>query len=142
MDLPLSTRRRAAPSTRGTSSPRDSDDLDVDADRIIQVLLNLISNAVKFTKEGTVTVRSEIIDTHFQISVVDQGVGIAKGNLGKVFEKYKQVGEKSEDTQKGTGLGLPISKEIVEYHKGKIWVESTLGEGSTFFFTLPLTQES
>ncbi|MEC7983852.1 MAG: HAMP domain-containing sensor histidine kinase [Myxococcota bacterium] len=113
----------------------------IDADRIIQVLLNLISNAVKFTAEGSVTVRSEIVDEHFQMSVVDQGVGIAEGNLSKVFEKYKQVGEQSEDMQKGTGLGLPISKEIIEYHNGKIWVESTLGEGSTFFFTLPINAD-
>ena len=110
----------------------------IDADRIIQVILNLISNAVKFTDSGTVTIRSQITDSAFKVSVIDQGIGIAKADRPKVFEKYKQVGEQQQGRPKGTGLGLPISKEIVEHHEGRIWVESELGKGSSFIFTLPL----
>ena len=110
----------------------------VDADRIIQVLLNLISNAVKFTDAGVVTIRSIMNKDSFTIEVKDEGIGITKSDCTKVFEKYKQVGEQNGNRPKGTGLGLPISKEIIEHHNGKIWVNSELGKGSTFAFYLPL----
>jgi signal transduction histidine kinase len=113
--------------------------LPIDADRIIQVLLNLISNAVKFTDEGQVTLRSKTSGTTITISVIDQGIGIEPADQSKVFEKYKQVGDQLTDRPTGTGLGLPISKEIVEHHGGEIWVESVPGQGSTFSFTLPLS---
>ena len=113
--------------------------LPIDADRIIQVLLNLISNAVKFTDEGQVTLRSKTSGTTITISVIDQGIGIEPADQSKVFEKYKQVGDQLTDRPTGTGLGLPISKEIVEHHGGEIWVESVAGQGSTFSFTLPLS---
>lgn len=113
--------------------------LEIDGDRVIQVLLNLISNAVKFTDAGAVTLHTRVEAQHVTLSVQDQGIGISVADQPKVFEKYKQVGDALTDRPKGTGLGLPISKEIVEHHGGRIWVESTLGQGSTFSFTLPLT---
>ncbi|MEC7984304.1 MAG: hybrid sensor histidine kinase/response regulator [Myxococcota bacterium] len=109
-----------------------------DSNRVIQVIINLISNAVKFTDAGTVRVQAEAAWSSLIIRVKDEGTGISKVDQQKVFDKYKQVGDVITDKPSGTGLGLPISKEIVEMHGGKIWVESTLGEGSTFSFTLPL----
>ena len=114
--------------------------LEVDGDRLIQVLLNLLSNAVKFTDSGIIVLRTETVESEFQVSVVDRGIGIADGDRSKVFEKYRQVGDHVTDRPKGTGLGLPISKEIVEHHGGRIWVDSVLGQGSTFSFTIPLPE--
>ena len=108
--------------------------------RVTQILYNIAGNSVKFTDEGAVMVRTERVGDTFQVSVVDQGIGIAPPDQPKVFEKYKQVGDTLTDRPKGTGLGLPISKEIVEYHGGRIWVESQLGEGSTFSFSIPLNE--
>jgi signal transduction histidine kinase len=114
--------------------------LDVDGDRIIQVLLNLLSNAVKFTPEGTVTLRTEQLDQAFRVEVIDTGAGIAEADQPRVFDKFQQVGDSGATKTKGTGLGLPISKEIIEFHGGEIGVQSVPGEGSTFFFTLPLVR--
>jgi signal transduction histidine kinase/CheY-like chemotaxis protein len=109
-----------------------------DRDRLIQVVINLISNAVKFTDAGSVTCAARLRDGEIVVSVTDSGIGIAPADQPKVFEKFKQVGDTLTDKPKGTGLGLPICKEIVEYHGGHIWVESESGKGSTFSFTLPL----
>ncbi|MBD2312234.1 response regulator [Desertifilum sp. FACHB-1129] len=109
-----------------------------DRDRLIQVMINLISNAVKFTTVGSVTCRAQLRDRHLVVSVIDTGTGIAFEDRAKVFEKFKQVGDTLTDKPKGTGLGLPICREIVEHHGGEIWVESELGKGSCFSFTLPL----
>ncbi len=113
-----------------------------DQDRLIQVVINLISNAVKFTDAGSVTCGARMGDGELVVSVKDSGIGIAPADQPKVFEKFKQVGDTLTDKPKGTGLGLPICKEIVEYHDGRIWVESAPGEGSTFSFTLPLAGKS
>lgn len=110
-----------------------------DRDRLIQVLINLLSNAIKFTEQGTVTCRAQRQQDSVVISIVDQGIGIAPEDQPKVFEKFKQVGEVMTDKPKGTGLGLPICKQIVEHHNGQLWVESQLGQGSTFSFNLPLS---
>ena len=107
-------------------------------DRLIQVVINLISNAVKFTEQGNVTCRVKQTDKSIVVSVIDQGVGISEPDQPKVFERFKQVGDTLTDKPQGTGLGLPISKEIVEHHGGRIWVESELGKGSTFSFSLPI----
>jgi len=114
-----------------------------DRDRLIQVMVNLISNAVKFTEMGSVICQARCVQvpstTQREIvaSVIDTGIGIAQQDYDKVFERFVQVGNPAGDS-KGTGLGLPICKEIVEYHGGRIWVESVLGKGSTFSFTLPV----
>ena len=108
-----------------------------DRDRIIQVAINLISNAVKFTDRGCITCRVARDGDWAVVSVTDTGIGIAPGDREKIFEKFKQVGETLTEKPKGTGLGLPICKQIVEYHGGRIWVESEFGRGSAFFFALP-----
>ncbi|MCL1467937.1 response regulator [Argonema galeatum] len=109
-----------------------------DRDRLLQVSINLISNAVKFTEKGSVTCRAIQHDNEIIISIIDTGIGIAPDDQNKVFEKFKQVGDTLTDKPKGTGLGLPISKQIVEHHGGRIWVESQLGIGSNFSFALPI----
>jgi signal transduction histidine kinase/DNA-binding response OmpR family regulator len=112
-----------------------------DRDRLIQVVINLISNAVKFTDAGSITCRAERRDGELVVSIIDTGVGIAPADQPKVFERFKQVGDTLTDKPKGTGLGLPICKEIVEHHGGRIWVDSVVGRGSIFSFSLPLTAE-
>ena len=112
-----------------------------DRDRLIQVVINLISNAVKFTDAGTITCRADRRNGDLVVSVIDTGMGIAPVDQPKVFERFKQVGDTLTDKPKGTGLGLPICREIVEHHGGKVWVESELGKGSTFSFTLPMHAE-
>ncbi|BAY22575.1 PAS/PAC sensor hybrid histidine kinase [Calothrix sp. NIES-2100] len=108
-----------------------------DRNRLLQVLINLISNAVKFTKAGSVTCRIKQHNDGICISVIDTGIGIAPEDQPKVFEKFRQVGDTLTDKPKGTGLGLPICKQIVEHHSGRIWVESEPGKGSTFSFLIP-----
>ncbi len=112
-----------------------------DRDRLIQVVINLISNAWKFTNEGSITVHAcltEVVDGRqsIQVGITDTGIGISSEDQEKVFEKFKQVGDTLTDKPKGTGLGLPICREIIDYHGGRIWVESDPGKGSTFFFTI------
>ena len=109
-----------------------------DQDRLIQVVINLISNAVKFTDSGSITCSVHKQGSEMIVSVKDSGIGIAPADQPKVFEKFKQVGDTLTDKPKGTGLGLPICKEIVEHHGGRVWVESEPGHGSTFSFTLPI----
>lgn len=109
-----------------------------DKDRLIQVMINLISNSIKFTKKGSVTCKANLIGDEIKVSIIDTGIGISPEDQPKVFEKFKQVGDTLTDKPQGTGLGLPICKQIVEHHGGKIWVESEIGKGSTFSFTLPL----
>lgn len=110
-----------------------------DHDRLIQVVINLISNAVKFTEQGGVTCRARRDDGNVVVSVTDTGAGIDPKDHGKVFEQFVQVGDTLTNKPMGTGLGLPICKQIVEHHGGRIWVESEIGKGSTFSFTLPIT---
>ena len=112
-----------------------------DQDRLIQVVINLISNAVKFTDAGTITCRATRRGGEIVVSVIDTGMGIAPSDQPKVFERFKQVGDTLTDKPKGTGLGLPICREIVEHHGGRIWVDSEIGRGSTFSFSLPATAE-
>ncbi len=109
-----------------------------DGDRLIQVLVNLISNAVKFSPAGsTVTVSARQIEDAVEISVQDQGRGIPEALQSEIFERFKQVKETDKTEKGGTGLGLAICKAIVEGHGGKISVKSKEEEGSTFYFTLP-----
>ena len=110
-----------------------------DPDRLIQVVINLLSNAIKFTDHGAITCRVRRVDGAIEVSVTDTGTGIAPEDQAKVFEQFVQVGDTLTGKPTGTGLGLPICKQIVEHHGGHIWVESDLGHGSTFAFTLPIT---
>ncbi len=111
-----------------------------DRDKLIQVIINLISNSVKFTDEGSVTCRLYNDKNEVIVSISDTGIGIAPEDHAAVFEQFKQVGgDTLTDKPKGTGLGLPICKEIVEHHGGRIWLESEPGKGSTFSFALPIT---
>lgn len=116
--------------------------LNLDVDRIKQLIANLFSNALKFTERGGVTVTIDIDSDHVKVTVTDTGVGIAEAEVGKVFDTFHQVD--SSETRKigGSGLGLAICKEIVEHYGGWIWVESILGQGSSFSFTLPLAHDS
>ena len=110
-----------------------------DRDKLIQVIINLISNSVKFTDEGSVTCRVYQQKGELIVSISDTGIGIAPEDFDAVFEQFKQVGgDTLTDKPKGTGLGLPICKEIVEHHGGRIWLESERGKGSTFSFALPI----
>jgi len=110
-----------------------------DTDKLIQVVINLFSNAVKFTDIGAVSCSLSQQNDEVVLSVSDTGIGIAESDFGAVFEQFKQVGgDTLTDKPKGTGLGLPICKEIVEHHGGRIWVESEVGKGSTFSFALPV----
>jgi CheY-like chemotaxis protein len=114
-----------------------------DHDKLIQVVVNLLSNAVKFTNEGTVKCHVYKKDDEIIVSITDTGIGIAKEDYGAVFEQFKQVGgDTLTDKPKGTGLGLPICKEIIEHHGGRIWLESEPGKGSTFSFGLPIMKST
>ncbi len=135
-----------------------------DRDRVTQVITNLISNASKFTEPGgkidivikNITLNQlihkgispdeikgrfpliEETHSYVVISIADTGIGISKDNLPKVFDKFKQIGDTLTDKPQGTGLGLPICKQIMESHQGNIWVESEYGQGSNFYFSLPI----
>ncbi|HRX93179.1 MAG TPA: response regulator, partial [Chitinophagaceae bacterium] len=111
-----------------------------DRDKLIQVIVNLISNAVKFTPEGKVGLSVKEVDKEIVVSITDTGIGIAPEDHAAVFEQFKQVGDTLTDKPKGTGLGLPICKEIIEHHGGRLWLDSELGKGSTFSFALPITK--
>src|SRR5512139_1048574 len=109
-----------------------------DRDRLVQVMINLLSNAVKFTEKGLVTCRGLANESDVIISVTDTGIGIPRTEQENIFKKFKQVGDTLTDRPKGTGLGLPISKQIIVQHGGRIWVESEVGRGTTVSFTIPL----
>jgi PAS domain S-box-containing protein len=113
-----------------------------DADRVVQALINLIGNALKFTAPGgTVQISAAPADHEIEVRVHDEGRGIPAEELETIFERFHQVHQSDGRKLGGTGLGLPITKAIVERHGGRIWVESDLGVGSTFCFTLPLLAE-
>jgi signal transduction histidine kinase/HAMP domain-containing protein len=112
-----------------------------DEQRIAQVLLNLLGNAIKFTEEGEVRVEATVSNETFMVSVSDTGSGLSQADQKKIFEEFHQADPSSTRAKGGSGLGLSIAKRIVEMHGGRIWVESTLGKGSTFRFTLPVRVE-
>jgi signal transduction histidine kinase/DNA-binding response OmpR family regulator len=112
-----------------------------DEQRLTQVLLNLVGNAIKFTDAGEVRVTANAVNGHFAVSVTDTGPGIPEQERTRIFEQFQQVDSSMTKTKGGTGLGLAIAKQIVEMHGGRIWVESTLGKGSTFQMELPTRAE-
>jgi two-component system sensor histidine kinase GlrK len=110
----------------------------IDTERILQVLRNIVGNALKFTPErGRVNVSVQKVDQGVEIAVADTGPGIPEENLTTIFEKFQQANNKGPYKTKGTGLGLAIAKQVITHHGGKIWAESRLGHGSTFFILLP-----
>ena len=108
-----------------------------DEQRLTQVLLNLVGNAIKFTDKGEVRITAGAENGHFALSVTDTGPGIPAEECEQIFEKFRQVDSSNTRAKGGTGLGLAIAKEIVEMHGGRIWVGSTMGQGSTFHIELP-----
>jgi signal transduction histidine kinase len=112
-----------------------------DEQRLTQVLLNLVGNAIKFTDTGEVRVTATALNGHFNVSVTDTGPGIPTEHQTRIFEQFHQVDSSNTKAKGGTGLGLAIAREIVEMHGGRIWVESTLGKGSTFQMKLPTRAE-
>ena len=111
-----------------------------DRDKIIQVLTNLINNAIKFTEKGGIAIKTEQGNNIIHVMVEDTGPGIRKGDLSKLFQAFQQLGAPRERKPGGTGLGLAICKEIIERHRGKIWAESEYGKGSIFHFILPIKE--
>ncbi len=109
--------------------------------RLTQVLLNLVGNAIKFTDAGEVTVKAATANGAYTIAVRDTGPGIAESDQAKIFDEFQQADSTQTKAKGGTGLGLSIAKRIVEMHGGRLWVESHLGSGSTFSFTVPLRVE-
>jgi len=112
-----------------------------DAQRIAQVILNLLGNAIKFTEQGNVKVEAAVSNESFLISVTDTGIGLSEGDQEKIFKEFQQADGSITRNQGGTGLGLSISKKIVEMHGGQIGVESALGKGARFWFKLPIRVE-
>jgi PAS domain S-box-containing protein len=121
-----------------------------DRDRLIQVMTNLLGNSIKFTPEpGRITIKSSLQKSCTKrddknkviVSISDTGIGIASENHARIFENFGQVANTLKNQPRGTGLGLPICKKIIEYFGGNIWVESELGKGSTFYFSLPVEKE-
>jgi len=110
-----------------------------DARRLSQVLLNLVGNAIKFTDQGSVEIRAAQTGDQFELSVVDSGLGIKPEDQARIFDEFQQVDDTSTRKKGGTGLGLSISRRIVELHGGRIEVKSTVGHGSTFTVTIPVT---
>ena len=112
-----------------------------DERRLSQLLLNLVGNAIKFTDTGEVAMKASAANGSYTVAVRDTGPGIAEADQAKIFEEFQQSESTHTKAKGGTGLGLAIAKRIVEMHGGRLWVESTLGNGSTFFFTIPLRVE-
>ena len=124
-------------------------DLDIDVvvfadkDMVATVLRNLVFNAIKFSEKGSkISVKTKNLGNEVQVDVIDQGIGISKENLEKLFQIDKNTTTEGTDGETGTGLGLVICREFIEKNDGRIWVESNLGEGSVFSFTLPLASKS
>src|SRR4029079_6749613 len=118
------------------SAPDDLPDVKEDRERIAQALSNLVGNAVKFSPAGsTITVRVKVLESEIVISVSDTGIGMSADQLSHAFDRFWQS---SRTDRQGAGLGLAITKGIVEAHGGLIWAESSPEAGSTFYFTLPI----
>ncbi len=128
--------------TVSIESDYTNDSVKVDRDRIVQVLINLISNAMKYSPpDQKVMVKAGIEGVSAKFQVIDRGPGISKDMQPLIFERYRQLDQPRGTKQKGFGLGLAICKALVELHKGRIWVESEENKGSKFIFTVPISQD-
>jgi signal transduction histidine kinase len=114
--------------------------IDGDRDQLIQAMVNLISNAVKFCEPSTgcIDIRADRADGRLKVSVADNGIGIGQADQAHIFDKFQQVVDQSRGRPAGTGLGLSITRQIILHHQGDIGVDSAPGKGATFYFTLPL----
>nr|MBU1327918.1 cell wall metabolism sensor histidine kinase WalK [Candidatus Omnitrophota bacterium] len=113
----------------------DLSKISADKDKATQIFVNLLSNAIKYTPEsGIITIKTVNLEKEIMVEVSDTGEGVAPDSLDKIFDKFTRV---TAEKKEGTGLGLPIAKDIVSLHNGRIWLESELGKGSHFYFTLP-----
>jgi signal transduction histidine kinase len=123
-----------------TDLPSDLPMAWIDRDQVMQVLVNLLSNARKFcaAETGRVHVRAHLAEGRLQIEVQDNGPGISRADQEIIFDKFRQAAQHLGDRPPGTGLGLPISAQIIAQLGGELWVESEPGEGATFAFTLPV----
>lgn len=113
--------------------------IEADRTRLRQILLNIMGNAIKFTEKGSVSLSMHNQAGHVLIAIRDTGIGIKEEDIPIVFEQFRQIDGGLNRAVGGTGLGMPITKKLVEIHGGDIWIESTYGQGTTFFFTLPYT---
>lgn len=120
--------------------PADLPVIEADTTRVRQILLNILANAAKFTLEGGIIVTADHDAETVTIQVNDTGIGIPHDKLGTIFEEFTQADSSQTRSFEGTGLGLPITKNLVEMHHGQLWVESTVGIGSTFYVKLPIQQ--
>ena len=118
----------------------DVDTIEADRTRLRQVLWNIMGNAIKFTEKGSVTLSADIEGTDLLVGIHDTGIGIEKEHIPIVFEQFRQIDGNLNRSVGGTGLGMPITKKLVELHGGEIWIESVAGQGSTFWFTIPTSQ--
>ena len=109
-----------------------------DEQKLTQVLLNLTGNAIKFTDAGEVAIKVAAANGSFSVAIKDTGPGITEADQAKLFQQFQQADNSITKSKGGTGLGLAISKRIIELHGGSITVQSTIGQGSTFAFTLPI----
>lgn len=116
--------------------------LTIDPGRIRQVLFNLLTNAARFTERGSITIKVLLHEEEVLFSVTDTGMGIAEKDKMRIFEEFQQADGGTRRQHEGAGLGLAISKRFVELHGGRIWVDSEVGRGSTFYFTLPLKTDA
>jgi len=126
-----------------TDVPADLPSLFIDRTRVRQVLLNLLANACRFTEKGSITIRAILHEDQVVLAVTDTGPGIPPKQLESVFDEFRQTDQLalSEQHRAGKGLGLAIAKRFVQLHGGRIWAESEMGRGSTFYFSLPLAQK-
>ena len=115
--------------------PQDKWELEADKDMLTEVIINLLNNAIKYTSNGGhISIKLKLTEREARFEISDTGLGIPSESFDKIFNKFERI---TAEKQEGTGLGLPIAKDIVELHGGKIWVESELGKGSKFIFVIP-----
>ena len=121
-----------------TKIDKEIGEIYTDRAKFRQILLNLVSNAIKFTEKGSITIQARVDDDDLVVDIIDTGMGIKEESLRRLFQEFEQVGDALTSQQEGTGLGLSISKQLANILGGIISVKSTYGKGSTFTVTLPL----
>ncbi len=114
--------------------------VEADENRLQQILYNLVGNAIKFTEKGQIEISAKVVNHQLELMVFDTGIGIEEDKFDRIFESFEQAEGSTARKYGGTGLGLAVTKQLVELHGGKIWVESQVGVGSRFFFTIPVSE--